>query len=98
MALVVTVTVWLLFSCFLLFPLLGLPARLHRAAMTLLVAELVAAATWSYGSQDCVRRPCNAVAEAGRTAATLDLPLLSSALVLLAVVTGVRRHRRTAAR
>lgn len=97
MALVVTATVWLLFCCFLLFPLLGLPARLHRAAMTLLAAELVAAATWSYGSQDCVARPCGGAAEAGRSAATLDIPLLSSALVLLAVVTGMRRHRRAAA-
>ncbi len=43
MEVVVTATVWVLFTCFLVFPLLELPAALHRTAMTLLVAELVAA-------------------------------------------------------
>jgi hypothetical protein len=87
-------TIWAMFACFLIFPLLGLPARLHRAAMTLLVAELLALATWSYGSEGCVARPCAPVAEAGRTAASLDVPLLGVALIALAMIHGVRSWRR----
>lgn len=90
-----TLTIWAMFSCFLLFPRLGLPPLMHRTAMALLAAELVALAMWSYGSEGCVERPCSGIAEAGRTAAALDVPLLSAALVLLAVFSGVRRWRRT---
>jgi hypothetical protein len=89
-----TATLWVLFSCFLLFPRMGLPPLMHRTAMTLLVAELVALAMWSYGSEDCVKRPCAAIAEAGRTAAALDVPLLSAALVALGMIRGVRTLRR----
>jgi len=89
-----TATIWAMFSCFLLFPLLGLPPLLRRSAVVLLVAELVALAMWSYGSEDCVERPCSAVAEIGRTAAALDVPLLSAGLVVLAVCHGVLRWRR----
>jgi hypothetical protein len=91
---IVVSTVWILFSCFLLFPLLGLAARMRWAAMTLLVAELVTTATWSYGSEGCLERPCAAAAEAGRTAATVDVPLLGVALVALAVIQVRRAVRR----
>ena len=84
MELIAGTTIWGLFSCFLLFPLLRLPRRLSWAAMTLLVAELFALGAWSYGSRTCVERPCGAAAEAGRTAATIDIPLLSLALLVLA--------------
>jgi hypothetical protein len=87
-------TIWALFACFLLFPHLGLPAMMHRAAATLLVAELVALAMWSYGSKGCVQRPCAPAAEAGRTAASLDIPLLAVALIALAFIRGVRVWRR----
>jgi hypothetical protein len=86
-------TIWVMFSCFLLFPLLGLPRRLSWAAMTLLVAELFALGAWGYGSKNCVERPCGAGAEAGRTAATIDIPLLALALIVLAVM-HVRRSMR----
>jgi hypothetical protein len=89
-------TIWGMFSCFLLFPRLGLPRVLHRTAMTLLVAELVALAMWSYGSEGCLRRPCAPAAEAGRSAAAIDIPLLALALVVLAVMFGVRAWRRQA--
>jgi hypothetical protein len=88
-----TATIWSMFSCFLLFPRLGLPAVLHRTAMTLLVAELVALMMWSYGSEECVQRPCAASAEAGRMAAAVDIPLLSLALVAVACISGVRAWR-----
>jgi hypothetical protein len=79
-------TIWGLFSCFLLFPLLGLPRALHRAAMTLLCAELFMLAMYSYGG--------HAVATVGRGGATLDVPLLSVALVALAIMRGVRVESR----
>jgi hypothetical protein len=94
-----TATIWAMFSCFLLFPLLGLPRLMQRTAMALLVAELVALAMWSYGSEDCLQRPCSAVAETGRTAAALDIPVLSAGLVVLAtyrVARSVWRARRVA--
>jgi hypothetical protein len=75
-------TIWGLFSCFLLFPYLGLPRRLQWAAMTLLCAELLMLAMYSYGG--------HAVATVGRGAATLDVPLLSVALVALAMMRGVQ--------
>jgi hypothetical protein len=89
-----TATIWAMFSCFLLFPLLGFPALLRRTAMALLVAELLALATWSYGSEGCIARPCSGIAEAGRTAASLDVPLLSAGLVVLAIIRGMRIWRR----
>ena len=94
MELIAGSTIWVLFSCFLLFGLLDLPRRLSRAAMSLLVAELIALAAWSYGSRGCTTRPCGAGAEAGRTAATVDLPLLTVALVVLAVMHVRRATRR----
>jgi hypothetical protein len=90
-----TATIWSMFACFLLFPRMGFAPLFHRTAMTLLAAELVALAMWSYGSEGCVERPCGAGAEVGRTAAALDVPLLALGLMVVAFVTGVRRWRRT---
>lgn len=81
-------TIWSMFSCFLLFPRLGLPPMLHRSAMTLLVAEIVALGMWSYGS------PGAPGSEAGRSLAALDIPLLAVGLVALAIIRGVRGSRR----
>ena len=86
-----------MFSCFLLLPRLGFPPLMHRTAAALLAAELVALALWSYGSEECIRRPCSAAAEAGRTAASFDVPLLALGLISLAIISGVRgwlRERR----
>lgn len=94
---IATATIWSMFSCFLVFPRLGLPVVFHRTAMTLLVAELVALMMWSYGSEGCDERPCSAAAEAGRSAAAIDIPLLALALVGLSLAWGVRVWRRQAA-
>ena len=88
-------TIWAMFACFLLFPLLKFPPLMQRTAMALLVAELLSLAVWSYGSEGCVERPCSAVAETGRTAAALDVPVLSAVLVAVAVIRGVRTWRRS---
>jgi hypothetical protein len=87
---IATATIWSMFSCFLLFPRLGLPAVWHRTAMGLLAGELVALGAWSYGS------PGEPVAEVGRAAAGIDIPLLSLALIVLAVAQGLRAWRRQA--
>jgi hypothetical protein len=87
---VATATIWSMFSCFLLFPRLGLPAVWHRTAMALLAGELVALGAWSYG------RPGEPAAEIGRQAAGIDVPLLSLALILFAIAHGLRAHRRQA--
>ena len=80
---VATATIWCMFSCFLLFPKLGLPAVFHRTAMTLLVAELVALAVWDYGT------PGETAADTAHAAAAVDIPLLSLALVVFTVAYGV---------
>jgi hypothetical protein len=87
-------TVWTCFSSFLLFPLLGVPQRLARIAMTLLCAELVACLIWTFGTEDCVQRPCGAFAETARTAASVDVPALTGAMVALALAFGFRAARR----
>lgn len=92
-------TLWALFSCFLLFPHLRLPRMLHRAATALLAAQFVLLLAWGYGTENCVERPCGAGAEAARTAASVDIPALTAALIALAVIHGVRKlRRRTGAR
>ena len=87
-------TVWACFSCFLLFPVLGVPQRLARIAMTLLCAELLACMVWSFGTESCTQRPCGAFAEAARTAASIDVPALTGVMVALAVAYGFRAARR----
>jgi hypothetical protein len=96
MELAAVLTIWATFSCYLLFPLLGLPPLWHRTAMTLCAAEFLAAATWSYGTETCVQRPCGALPEAARTAATYDIPALAAALVAVAVIRGLRSRPRPA--
>ena len=85
MTLVAAATIWGLFSCYLLFPLCGLPAYMHRIAMALLVAELIALGIWSYGTPP-------SLVDTGRTAATLDIPLSGAGLVAFAVIWGLSRR------
>jgi hypothetical protein len=91
---VVIATFWGMFACFLLFPYLGMPAYLHRAATTLMAAEFVATLVWSFSSAGCVERPCAQPAEAARTAISVDIPLLALGVIALAIIRGVRHHQR----
>jgi hypothetical protein len=91
---IVVATLWTMFSCVLIFPMLGMPVYMQRAAMTLLTAEFVALLVWSFGSHGCAERPCAPLAEAGRTAAALDVPVLAVAVIALAIIRGVRHHQR----
>ena len=88
MELAAVATIWSMFSCFLLFPRMGLPAVLHQTAMGLLVAELLALMMWSYGS------PGAPAAEAGRSAAAIDIPLLALGLLVVGGIWGLRRGSR----
>ena len=94
MDLVAAATIWIMFSCFLIFPMLGVPAHLQRSAAGLLASEIVAVLVWRFGSEDCVRRPCAPLAEAGYTAASVDVPLLAVAVVALAIMHGVNNRPR----
>jgi hypothetical protein len=91
---IVAATLWTMFSCVLIFPMLGMPVYMRRAAATLLTAEFVAVLVWSFGSQGCAERPCAPVAEAGRTAAAVDVPVLAVVVIALAIIRGVRHHQR----
>jgi hypothetical protein len=93
MELTAAVTLWGMFSAWLLFPQLGVPRMLRLAVGWLIWLELLAVLTWAFGSEDCIHRPCGALAETGRSAAGLDLPLLSAAVVCLAVAYGLKRAR-----
>jgi hypothetical protein len=88
--LVAAATIWTMFGSFLVFPMLGLPAALHRSAMTLLSAELVALALHGYAGP--------ALAAAGRSMATIDIPLLSAALLALVIMRAREDSRHWVAR
>ena len=94
MEIAVVATLWSMFSCLLIFPMLGMPAYLYRATATLLAAEFGSILVWSFGSDGCTARPCAPLAEAGRTAASVDVPLLSAAVIALAIIRGVRHHKQ----
>jgi hypothetical protein len=85
MAVVAAATIYGLFSCYLIFPIAGLPTYMHRLAMTLLVAELVALGIWSYGTPP-------SLVDTSRTAASLDIPLSGVGLVAFAVIWGLSRR------
>jgi hypothetical protein len=96
--LVAAATLWCLFSGFLIFPHVGVPALLRSATATLMWLELVAVVTWGFASEDCVRRPCGPLAETARAAAGLDLPALSLVVLGLVIAHGLRARRLSASR
>jgi hypothetical protein len=93
MELATAATVWITFGAWLILPTLNAPERFSRIAIWLCGAELVAAATWSYGSNGCDQRPCAPLAEAARTAAALDIPLLTGVALVLGWAYAMRRAR-----
>lgn len=93
MELVAAATLYGLFSAWLLFPLLGVRRMLTTSVAVLTWVEFLAVLTWGYTREDCARGSCSARAEAARTAVAVDLPVLSIAVVGLAVAdAGRRRH------
>jgi hypothetical protein len=78
-------TIWTLFGSFLILQLTGLPAVLYRTAMTLLAAELVALVMDGLGNPP--------VAAVGRSAASIDVPVLTVALIAVAIMRAVDGQR-----
>ena len=76
-------TIWVLFGTFLILQLTTLPPALYRTAMALLAAEFLALMMDDLGSPP--------VAAAGHSAAMIDVPLLSVALVAVVIMRAVRR-------
>ena len=93
MELAAAVTVWITFGAWLFLPTVDAPARFSRVALSLCGGEFVAAAIWSYGSEGCVHRPCAPLAETARTAAALDIPVLTGVALVLGWVYAMRRVR-----
>jgi hypothetical protein len=86
-------TVWILFSLWLIVPLLRLPRSLARVAGVLLWAELIALLVYSYGVQGCNDSTCAPAAQAAGIAAKTDVPILTLAFVAIACVRLARRAR-----
>ncbi len=88
--LLVAATLWLLWTAFLVLPLVGAPRFALRAVSCLLGAELLALAAAGYGGESCAAPGCSALAETARAAAHQDVPVLSVVLLCILVAHGVR--------
>jgi hypothetical protein len=80
-------TLWAMFSAWLLASTLRLPAAIGATAATLGVTELLALLAWSYGTESCAGAVCAPLAQALGVAARTDIPILTA---LFIVVMGVR--------
>jgi hypothetical protein len=85
------ITVWILFSFWLLAPLVDVPRPLRQIAAALLWAELVALLIHSYGVEGCMETTCAPVAQAAGIAARTDLPILAAAFLAITCVHLARR-------
>ena len=90
-----SVTIWVLWSCWLVCQLARAPVIWTRAAIVLLAAELVALAGHWYG---CEQGGCGPAANAARSVATFDVPALALLLTALAALTAWRRSYAAATR
>jgi len=85
-------TMWTMFSVWLIAYCAGLPARIGRMAMGLLALEFGMLAIWSYGSEGCSERTCAPLAQAAGIAARTDVPILAAVYVLCVVLWLTRRQ------
>ena len=81
-----SLTVWTMFSLWLIAPHVGAPARIGRIAGLICSVELVALLAWSYGVEACSERACAPLAQALGIAARIDIPALAAAFLVLACV------------
>ena len=79
-------TIWVMFSLWLIAGTIRLPPGIGRVALLLLALELVSLAVWSYGSGSCDDRTCAPLAQAAGIAARTDVPILAAAFLVAAVV------------
>jgi hypothetical protein len=75
-------TLWTMFSVWLIAYCARLPARIGRIAIGLMWLELGLLAIWSYGSEGCDVRTCAPVAQAAGIAARTDVPILAVVYVI----------------
>jgi hypothetical protein len=85
------ITLWTMFSLWLLAPLVGMPPVTARVAMTLLSVELCALLVWSYGAEGCDESTCAPLARAAGVAARMDVPALAAAFLVAAILRLRRR-------
>ena len=86
-------TLWSLFSLWIMTPLIALPRLLRQTTVALLIAELVALFVFGYGTEDCDDATCAPLAQAAGMAARTDLPVLSVAFFVLTGYTLARGAR-----
>jgi hypothetical protein len=78
------ITVWTMFSIWLIAPHAQAPPQVARIAGMMCSAELFALLVWSYGVEVCAERTCAPVAQALGIAARIDIPLLAAAFLVFA--------------
>ena len=78
------ITLWTMFSLWLIVPIAGLPGGLARAAAIFVSVELLALFTWSYGTELCGEPTCAPLAQAAGIAARIDIPALAAAFLIIA--------------
>jgi hypothetical protein len=84
-------TVWILFSFWLIAACLPATRELRRIAICLLCVELGVLLLWSYGTESCEEPGCAPLAQAAGVAARLDVPVLSGVFLAGAIVQMGRR-------
>jgi hypothetical protein len=89
------ITLWTMFSLWLVAPLMGAHRSVRRLAAVVLWAELVALLVWSYGVERCDVPTCAPLAQAAGIAARTDVPALAGIVLVLTVVQ-LRRAARPA--
>ena len=80
------ITIWTMFSLWLIVPLARLPGVVARVAAILVSAELLALFAWSFGTEGCVDPDCAPLARAAGIAARTDIPALAAAFLVFAFV------------
>ena len=85
------ITLWLMFSLWMLVPFIRAPAAIATTAMALTLAELVALLAWSYGP-GCEGATCTGFAQAAGAAARTDIPILAALFLVSAELVGLRRR------
>jgi hypothetical protein len=86
-------TLWVMFSLWLIAGCADLPQPIGRVAMMLLALELGSLLTWSFGADRCDERTCAPLAQAAGIAARTDVPILAAAFVVVTVVRLTRGAR-----
>jgi hypothetical protein len=77
-------TLWVMFSAWLLASTLRLPAAVGATAAGLGVVELAALLVWSYGTESCDAAACAPLAQSIGVAARTDIPILAGLFIVLA--------------